>query len=144
MRLCELLEIVSAVALGIPLDKHEDVAPGKIAQMVDNIHLERVGKDLVFRSVTGKKADLTEELLEEDFRMPAVLLVSYSTETNLWSAMEMDTGLEMQELLDTKVDEPSHRYVLLGAHLITENVEHCDAKIGGYRGTTLIELIPTC
>lgn len=144
MRLCELLEIVSAVALGIPLDKHEDVAPGKIAQMVDNIHLERVGKDLVFRSVTGKKADLTEELLKEHFRMPAVLLFSYSPETNLWSAMETDTGLEMQELLDTKIDEPSHRYVILGAHLITENVEHCDAKIGGYRGTTLIELIPTC
>ena len=58
---------------------------------------------------TGKKVDLTEELLEEDFRMPAVLLFSYSTETNLWSAMETDTGLEMQELLDTKVDEPSHR-----------------------------------
>ena len=144
MRLCDLLGLTAAVASGISLDQVSEVEAEKIAQIVNDIHFEKHGKDLFFKEVTGQKAELTEEVLGTHSNMPAVVLFSFMYEDKVWSAEETDTGVEMQDLLDTKVDERSYRYVILGANLITEEVQHYDIKLGYYRGTLLVELIPTC
>ena len=143
MKLFDLLGLVAGAASGIPLDKLGEVELEKIAQIANDIHFEQLGKDLIFRKVTGQKAELTEDLLDADSRMPAVVLFSFMYEDKVWSVQETDTGDEMQALLDSKVDEASYRYVILGAHLITEDVQKYDAKLGGYRGTLLVELTPT-
>ena len=144
MRLCDLLGLTAAVASGISLDQVSEVEAEKIAQIVRDIHFEQHGKDLIFKEVTGQKAELTEEVLGTHSNMPAVVLFSFMYEDKVWSAEETDTGADMQALLDTKVDEKSYRYVILGANLITEEVQHYDIKLGYYRGTLLVELIPTC
>lgn len=144
MKLCDLLGLTAAVASGISLDQVSEVEAEKIAQIVRDIHFEQHGKDLIFKEATGKKAELTEEVLGTHSNMPAVVLFSFMYEDKVWSAEETDTGVEMQDLLDTKVDERSYRYVILGANLITEEVQHYDIKLGYYRGTLLVELFPTC
>ena len=144
MKLFNLLGIVATVASGTPLDKVDDVESYKIAQIAKDIYLEQSGEDLFFREVTGQKDEVTEELLGTDLRMPAVVLFSFLHEDKVWCATETDTGAEMQKLLDTKTDEPSYRYVILGAHLIADSVRTYDIKLGHYRGTLLVELTPMC
>lgn len=144
MKLCDLLGLVATVASGMPLDMTSDVESYKIAQIAKDIHLEQSGEDLFFREVTGQKAEITEYLLGADLRMPAVVLFSFMYEDKVWFAQETDTGEEMQALLDTKIDEASYRYVILGAHLITDSVQTYDIKLGHYRGTLLVELTPMC
>ena len=142
MKLCDLLSLVATIASGAPLDKVNEIEPYKVAQIAKSIHFEQLGNDLVFRKVTGQKAELTEAVFEAQ-AMPACVLFSFMYEDKLWYAEETDTGLEMQNLLDTKADEKSYRYVILGANLISEEVSNYIVKLDHYRGTLLVELVPT-
>ena len=144
MKLCDLLGLVAGAASGIPLDKINEVEPSKMAQIAKDIHLEQLGKDLIFRKVTGKKAEVSEDLLLAQSRMPACMLFSFAHEDKHWSVMETDTVEELKDLLDSKVDDASYRYVIMGAHWITDKVQQYSAKLGHYRGSLLIELTPTC
>ena len=142
MKLCDLLSLVATIASGAPLDKVNEVEPYKVAQIAKDIHYEQLGKDLIFRKVTGQKAELTDELFETQ-ALPSCVLFSFMYEDKRWYAEETDTGLEMQNLLDTKVDEKSYRYVILGANLISKEVSNYIVKMDHYRGTLLVELVPT-
>lgn len=144
MKLCDLFGLVATAASGSPLDRMGEIESYKMAQLAKDVHFEQHGKDLVFRNVTGQKAEVTEEVLGADSRISAFVLFSFSQVDKRWSALETFALEEMWDLLDSKEDEASYRYVILGAHLITDKVRDYTANLGHYRGALLIELTPTC
>lgn len=139
MKYVTLLGLVATIASGYPLENLSCIEEFKIAEMAADIFVEQQGDNLVFKKISGKKSDITPELLASDFLYAPYIVFSCSH--GRWFAEQTDSLDYFKRMLKFKKNEDSCKYAIIGADRISLTADLVDVKFDNHSNTLLVELV---